>query len=140
MIAGLEEVQRADTPSLILARLLQSSGEFAEPGAVVHRTEGVAVTLIGFLRNLGTAVQIGHATPHSPPLQVVLRAPFVGSVDFENLHVLSQGFDAEQVAHRGAGFAITLQGIAVNAVFDPVAGRTQRVPQRSRWTGGGKRS
>src|ERR1022692_888474 len=121
MIVGRENVKRTNTALLVLARLLQSSGEFAEPGAVVHGTEGVPVTLIGFLRNLGSAVHIGDATPHSPPLQVILRAAFVGSVDFENLHVLSKGFDAEQVAHWGASFAVTLQGIAVNAVFDQVA-------------------
>ena len=121
MLVGLKEVQRADPPSLILAGLLQSSGEFAEPRAVVYRTECVPVTLIGLLRNLGAAVHIGHATSHSPPPQVVVRAAFVGSVDFENLRVLREGFDAKQVAHRGTGFAVTLQRIAVNAVLDPVA-------------------
>ncbi len=68
MVIGLEEAQRADTPSLTLARSLQISGEFAEPGAVVHRTEGVPIALVGFLGNLAAAVHIRHATPHRPPL------------------------------------------------------------------------
>jgi hypothetical protein len=82
VIVSLEEVQCADTPSPILAGLLQSSGEFAEPGAVVHCTEGVPVTLIGFLRNLGAAVHIGHATTHSALLYVGI---FVRRDDFKQL-------------------------------------------------------
>src|ERR1022692_1162288 len=109
-----------DAPALILARLLQSSGEFAEAGAVVHRTEGIPITLIGFLRNFSAPVHVGHAAPHSAPLQVVLRAAFCGPVGFEHFYVLGEGLDAKQVAHGSAGFAVTLQGIAVDTVFDPV--------------------
>src|SRR5712691_11034947 len=115
MIVGLEEVECADTPSLILTRLLQRSGEFAESGAVVNRTEGVPIALIRFLGDLAAAVHIGYTAPHDPPLQVVLGTAFCGPVGFENLRVWGQGFDAKQVAQRGAGFAITLQGIAVNS-------------------------
>src|SRR5580704_337827 len=47
MIFGLEKVQRADPPSLILTRPLKAAGEFAEPSAVVHRTESVPVAFVG---------------------------------------------------------------------------------------------
>src|SRR5712692_8399752 len=124
MIVGLEGVKRADAASLILARLFQVSGEFAKSGVVVDRTEGVPIALVRFLGNLAAAVHIGHTTPHDAPLQVILRAAFCGPESLENLYVLSEGFDAKQVAQRGAGFAITLQGIAVNAVFDPASAGT----------------
>src|ERR1039458_1291790 len=97
MVVGLEEVKRTDAPALILARLLQSSGEFAEAGAVVHRTEGIPITLIGFLRNFSAPVHVGHAAPHSAPLQVVLRAAFCGPVGFEHFYVLGEGLFAKQV-------------------------------------------
>src|ERR1017187_2102310 len=106
MVVGLEEVYRTDAPALILARLLQSSGEFAEAGAVVHRTEGIPITLIGFLRNFSAPVHVGH------------RASFCAPVGFEHFYVLGEGLDAKQVAHGSAGFAVTLQGIAVDTVFD----------------------
>src|ERR1035438_3919967 len=85
-----------------------------------HRTEGIPITLIGFLRNFSAPVHVGHAAPHSAPLQVVLRAAFCGPVGFEHFYVLGEGLDAKQVAHGSAGFAVTLQGIAVDTVFDPV--------------------
>src|SRR5712671_4650377 len=106
MIVGLEEVKSPDTPPLILARLLQSSSEFAKPGAVVYRTEGVPITFIGSLGNLGAPVQIGYATPHLAPLQTAFGIAFIGPVGFENLHVLREGFDPKDIPYRGAGFAV----------------------------------
>ena len=121
MIVGLEQVKRADTAALILARLFQVSGEFAKSGAVVYRAESIPIALVGFLGDLAAAVQIGHTPPHDPPSQVLLGAAFCLPVRFENSHVLSKRFDAKQVAYRSGGFAISLQGIAVDAVFDPVS-------------------
>jgi hypothetical protein len=66
MIAGLEEVKRADAASLIRARLLRVSGEFAKSGAVVHRTEGVPIALVGFLGNLAAPIS---ARRHFIPLE-----------------------------------------------------------------------
>src|SRR5260370_40615901 len=120
MIVGLEEVQCPDTAStLILARLLQSSGEFVKPGAVVHRTECVPIAFVGLLGNLGAAVQIGDAMPHPEPLQVALGMAFLGPEGFENLHVLGEGFDAIEVAHRGSGFAVTVLRISLCTVLYP---------------------
>ena len=116
IVVGLEEVKRADTPSLILARLFQVSGEFVKSGAVVNRTEGVPITLIGFLET--SQRRCISATPRRMIRhQVILRAAFRGPVGFEDFRVLGERFDAKQVAPRGAGFAVTFQGIAVNAVF-----------------------
>ena len=119
MIVGLEGMKGADAASLILARLFQVSGEFAKSGAVIDRTEGVPIALVGFLGNLAPAVHIGYTTPHDAPLQVILRAALCGPESFENLYVLGESLDAKQIAQRGAGFAVTLQRIAVHAVFDP---------------------
>jgi hypothetical protein len=67
MIVGLEGVQGADAAALELARLFQGNGELAKPRAIVHGTEGVPITLVGFLRNFSAPVQVGHATPHPQP-------------------------------------------------------------------------
>ena len=106
MIFGLEKVQRADPPSLILTRPLKAAGEFAEPSAVVHRTESVPVAFVGFLGNLGAPVQIGHSPAHRPPLEVVFGAAFFGPKGLEDFDVLGQGFDPIEVSHGSTGFAI----------------------------------
>src|ERR1700683_3632780 len=122
MVILPEEMERADTPSLVLARALQRSGEFAESGAVVNGGQSIIKTLIDFLRDSGTAKQAGHSTAHSLPLQLILRAPCNGSVDFETLHVLGGSFPAESGGDRGGGIAVPVQRIPPHPVFHPVAG------------------
>lgn len=96
-------------------------GQFLEvllrSGGVAHRREGLQVTAVGCMADLGIAVKVGYSLGHGKPADHLLALPPTLTPDLELIGMIDHGLNTQYAPV----FVVHLYPVFLHPMFDPCA-------------------